>query len=333
MIRGLEEWQAEFLVEVGVSRTQSPSTQNAYANDLRQFTAFLASQSKTTNPPPASALTSDHLRHFIQHLAREGYEASSISRKTSCVRSFMKFLERRGVIPDTQAKAVPPRRVKRPLPKVLMEKEVEDLLNAPDRETPLGKRDRAMFELLYGAGLRVSELCGLNIGDVDYSLGFVQVLGKGGKERFVPVGSMALQALGDYLESGRPRLERAARPGEVGVVTTLRRPLFLNRFGKRLSARSVRRTLEKYLREAGLDPSRCSPHTLRHSFATHLLAGGADLRSVQDMLGHASVRTTQIYTHVMPEHLRDVYRNHHPRARARAGTESGKSEEAEKTQK
>ncbi|MGI6632128.1 MAG: tyrosine recombinase XerC [Bacillota bacterium] len=333
MGRGFEELQEEFLVEVGVSKTQSPSTQNAYANDLRQFVAFLTRDAGKKEVPKPSDLTADHLRRFIQYLGKEGYEGSSVARKTSCIRSFMKFLERRGVLSESGAKAVPPRRHKRALPKVLAENEVRNLIEAPNPDTPLGKRDRAMFELLYGAGLRVSELCSLNVGDIDYSLGFVQVLGKGGKERFVPVGSMALSALGDYLESGRPLLERAGKSKASPLVTTLRKPLFLNRFGRRLSARSVRRILEKHLLEAGVDPDRCSPHTLRHSFATHLLSGGADLRSVQDMLGHASVRTTQIYTHLMPEHLREVYRSFHPRARGRIEAAAGKSEEAQKNQK
>lgn len=325
MRRGFDEWREEFLVEIGVSKTQSPSTQNAYATDLRQFGAFLAEQEG--GAPEVSEISGDHLRHFIQRLGKDGYSSASVARKTSCVRSFVRFLARRGVLEDSKIKAVPPRRVKQSLPKVLSKGEVENLIGAPDADTSLGKRDRAMLELLYGAGLRVSEMCNLNVGDVDYSLGFVQVLGKGGKERFVPVGSMALGALGDYLEAARPKLERASLSKQSDLVTSLRRPLFLNRFGKRLSPRSVRRTVEKHLLEAGLDPSRCSPHTLRHSFATHLLAGGADLRSVQDMLGHASVRTTQIYTHVMPEHLREVYRNHHPRAKRGPEAAARKSEE------
>lgn len=323
-----EEAQEEFLAEVGVSKTQSPSTLNAYANDLGQFRAFLAGKygSGPSNIP--HKISADGVRGFIQDLSRKGYKPSSIARKTSCIRSFLRFLERRGSLTPETAKAVTPRRVKQELPKVLSEDEVESLMQAVDARTPLGKRDRAMLELLYGSGLRISELSRLNVGDIDYSLGFVQVMGKGGKERFVPVGSMALLALSDYLENGRPLLDapsragsgtsakEAARPGRPPFMTSLRRPLFLNRFGKRLSVRSIRRALEKHLLTAGIDPARCSPHTLRHSFATHLLRGGADLRSVQDMLGHASVRTTQIYTHVMPEHLREVYRSFHPRAGA-----------------
>jgi site-specific recombinase XerD len=332
----LEVGEEEFLAQVGVSRTQSPSTLNAYANDLGQFMAFLTEKYGGDPSNLPQKISGDDVRGFIQDLSRKGYKPSSIARKTSCIRSFLKFLEKRGALAPETAKAVSPRRARQELPKVLSEGEVEKLMEAVDSRTPLGKRDRAMLELLYGSGLRISELRGLNVGDIDYSLGFVQVLGKGSKERFVPVGSEALEALGDYLENGRPFLEAGpkalnratgkepARAGKPAVLTSLRRPLFLNRFGKRLSVRSIRRVLENHLIAAGLDPERCSPHTLRHSFATHLLRGGADLRSVQDMLGHASVRTTQIYTHVLPEHLREVYRNFHPRAGAEDATESRK---------
>lgn len=337
-MRSILEGQEEFLAQVGVSKTQSPSTLNAYANDLGQFMTFLTGKyggDPSKLPPKISV---DDVRDFIQDLSKKGYKPSSIARKTSCIRSFLKFLEKRGSLAAETAKGVTPRRVKQELPKVLSEGEVESLLQAIDTNTPLGKRDRAMLELLYGSGLRISELRSLNVGDIDYSLGFVQVLGKGSKERFVPVGSVALEALADYLDNGRPYLEaassRPSRPeaketgkaGKQAVLMSLRRPLFLNRFGKRLSVRSIRRTLEKHLLTAGLDPARCSPHTLRHSFATHLLRGGADLRSVQDMLGHASVRTTQIYTHVMPEHLREAYRSFHPRAVAEDTPESRKGQ-------
>jgi site-specific recombinase XerD len=340
----LEERQEEFLAEVGVSRSQSPSTQNAYAGDLGQFMVFLSAKyasgkDRSKGPHLPDRITAEDVRGFIQDLAKRGYKASSIARKTSCIRSFMRFLERRGNLPLETSKALSPRKAEERLPKVLSEGEVETLIRSIDTGTPLGKRDRAMLELLYGAGLRISELRSLNVGDIDYSLGFVQVVGKGNKERFVPVGSLALEALGDYLENGRPYLDRSSSgragakspkgttPEKAPLVTTLRKPLFLNRFGKRLSVRSMRRALEAHLLEAGLDPSRCSPHTLRHSFATHLLRGGADLRSVQDMLGHANIRTTQIYTHVMPEHLREVYRHHHPRASFGVRSGEGKGSE------
>ena len=309
LTRSLLEWQEDFLAEVGVSKTQSPSTQNAYANDLRQFITFLSKGEADREGAAVASedLSGENIRAFIHHLGKLGYASASIARKTSCIRSFVHFLARRDVIPADPLKQVVPRRLSSTLPKVLTEAEMESLLQAPNTATPLGKRDRAMLELLYGSGLRVSELCRLDVGDIDYSLGFVQVLGKGGKQRLVPVGSVCLEALGTYLESARPVLERA-------TSLSMRRPLFLSRAGKRYGVRSVHRMLLAYLLAVGIDPSRASPHTLRHSFATHLISGGADLRSVQDMLGHASVRTTQIYTHVMPDHLREVYRSAHPRA-------------------
>jgi len=294
------DWQEDFLAEVGVSRTQSPHTRDAYANDLRQFIVFLGDASATEFSP-------DKVRAFIRDLGAKGYKPSSIARKTSCIRSFARFLSKRGAFSETSLKQVSPRRTVSKLPKVLTQDEMERLLAAPDISTPYGKRDRAMLEILYGSGLRVSEMCSLDVGDVDYSLGFVQVTGKGGKQRMVPIGSEAIAALGNYLDGGRPVF---VKQGSMSA----RKPLFVNKHGKRYGVRSVRRMLHGYLLEAGIDPGRASPHTLRHSFATHLVRGGADLRSVQDMLGHASVRTTQIYTHVMPDHLREVYRSAHPRA-------------------
>lgn len=334
MKRSLLEWQEDFLAEVGVSKTQSPSTQNAYANDISQFVAFLegAKGHKAADLVPKD-VSSEAIRGFIQFLARRDYKASSIARKTSCIRSFVKFLARRGAVAQNPAKEVPPRRTKQVLPKVLSKDDSQRLMNAPDVSTPAGKRDRALLEMLYGSGLRVSELCRLDVGDIDYSLGFVQVTGKGNKQRIVPVGSLALDALGTYLEQGRPVFEHAGRTAggkEKAPAMTVRRPLFLNRWGKRLGVRSVRRILEKYLLASGLDPSAASPHTLRHSFATHLLSGGADLRSVQDMLGHASVRTTQIYTHVLPDHLKEVYKKSHPRARAAAADQVQGEEEKDR---
>lgn len=313
---------------MAISRTQSLSTQAAYAGDLDQFFGFLAEDSGTRRHQlGVEAVTQDSISRFVRHLAQNNYKGSSIARKTSCIRGFVRFLHRSGALEDNPAGKVPRRKLGKPLPRVLSSREARMLVTAPDISTPLGKRDRVILELLYGSGLRVSELSGLNVGDIDYSLGFAQVRGKGGKERFVPVGSLALEALGDYLTSGRPVLEQGGKTGEgADFETTLRKPLLLNRFGKRLSARSIRRVVDKHLMSAGIDPSRCSPHTLRHSFATHLLSGGADLRSVQDMLGHSSIRTTQIYTHLMPSALKTAYLKAHPRARERKAEDDSSQE-------
>lgn len=325
MAHSLLEWKEEFLVEVGVSKTQSPNTVEAYSRDLSQFFSFLAEETKGKGPETLtpSDLRPEHIHKFLLTLGRKEYKGSSISRKLSSVRSFCCFLTRRGGLDQNPSKDVSSRKAHSHLPRVLSREEVEKLLEAIDARTPSGKRDRALLELLYGTGLRVSELSRLNVGDIDYSLGFVQVMGKGDKERFVPLGSKAIDCLGDYLQNGRPylakkptgRKQRSPSPEIVEPAgATMRKPLFLNKWGGRLSVRSVRRILEKHLLLAGMDPSKCSPHTLRHSFATHLLSGGADLRSVQDMLGHASIKTTQIYTHVLPERLKQVYQDTHPRA-------------------
>ncbi len=325
MAYSLLEWKEEFLVEVGVSKTQSPNTVEAYASDLSQFFSFLAEETKGKSAETLvpSDLRPEHIHNFLLTLGRKEYKGSSISRKLSSVRSFCRFLTRRGGLDHNPSKDVSSRKAHNHLPRVLSQEEVEKLLEAIDTRTPLGKRDRALLELLYGTGLRVSELSRLNVGDIDYSLGFVQVMGKGDKERFVPLGSKSIDCLGGYLQNGRPHLAKnlagrrqSSSSAEIAepAGATMRKPLFLNRWGGRLSVRSVRRILEKHLLLAGIDPSRCSPHTLRHSFATHLLSGGADLRSVQDMLGHASIKTTQIYTHVLPERLKQVYQATHPRA-------------------
>lgn len=315
MGRSLLECRDEFLAEVGVSKTQSPNTQEAYANDLQQFFDFLRAEAGLPEDRELSPdlVSGDSIRLFIQHLSKARYRKASIARKASCLRSFVRFLCGRKELSESPIKDLAPRRLEQKLPKVLSKAEVESLLEAPDRNTPAGKRDLAILEMFYGAGLRISELWRLNIGDIDYSDGFVRVLGKGNKERLVPVGSQAIQALGDYLELGRPFFLGKSDGSPKG--STPRKPLFLNVRGGRLSVRSLRRVVEENLRACGIDPSRCSPHTLRHSFATHLLSGGADLRSVQDMLGHQSIRTTQIYTHIQPDRLKEVYLKSHPRAR------------------
>lgn len=316
MTYSLVQLKEDFLVETSVSKTQSINTVKSYSQDLDQFFDFLSEKAcgKQLEDLTPADLKPEHIRRFAVHLGRQAYKGSTISRKLSAVRSFCRFLTRRGVVGENPAKGVSARKAHAYLPKVLSQEDIARIISVIDTATPLGMRDRAIIELLYGSGLRVSELASLNVGDIDYSLGFVQVTGKGGKERFVPLGSIALDALGRYLDEGRPVLEQK-HPKQSQELSLMRQPLFLNRLGKRLSDRSIRRILYKYILLAGIDPKGLSPHTLRHSFATHLLSGGADLRSVQEMLGHSSIKTTQIYTHVMPERLRQVYKSAHPRAR------------------
>ena len=245
------------------------------------------------------------LRGFLAELHERKLKKSSIVRKLAAMRSFFEFGLRKKWRDDNPASALSTPRQEQKIPGFLTEEETAQFLEwSVDRAEPLDVRDRAILELLYASGLRVAELVGLDVGDVDYSDGFVLVRqGKGKKQRFVPLGSMAIAALGEYLERGRPVLAKG-KPAQA---------LFLNGRGGRLSARSVRRILEGYLRHMEVT-GHVSPHTLRHSFATHLLQRGADLRSVQEMLGHASVKTTQIYTHVDSARLREVYARAHPRA-------------------
>ncbi len=304
----LDEMIDRFLEELAVTRTGSLHTRTAYARDLKDFVEYLR---EAGLPLEGSSVSARAIGGFIQSLSRRGFRQSSVSRKASAVKSFARFLVRRGILRVNPAKDLAPRKTSFTLPRVLSEGAVSSLLEIPSPDSPLGLRDRALLETLYGAGLRVSEVVSLNLGDIDYSLGFVQVTGKRGKQRIVPLGSEAIARLGDYLERGRPVLLSKARKRSNA--------LFLNRWGGRLSSRSVRRILEAYLLKSGLGKRDASPHTLRHSFATHLLANGADLRSVQEMLGHSSIRTTQIYTHVLPGRLRRVYDQAHPRSGKRNG--------------
>ena len=295
-----DRWQDEFLSYYVAGRRASLHTVTAYGGDLGQFRGYLEGAGVTS----FAEIGRREWRGFLSSLVEAGYSRSTIARKLSALRSFFGYLVWRGVISASPVDDVPVPKQVRKLPSYLGIPEVEQLLALPDPRTPLGLRDRALLEVLYATGIRVSELVGLNLGDTDCSAGAVVVRGKGSKERFVPLGSQAITALGEYLERGRPRLAARASPG---------RALFLNGRGGRLSGRSVRRILDRYVEQLALT-THVSPHTLRHSFATHLLQRGADLRSVQEMLGHVSVKTTQIYTHVDSTQLRQAYNRFHPRA-------------------
>jgi len=311
------DWLEQFFTYLSAEKRVSPRTLDSYSVDLRQFEAIMR---ETGSPADFTTLGAGHLRLYLKALTDRGYSRRSIARKHSTVRSFYKFLEKVRAIETSPAKEVGAPKIERTLPSFLYQAEARSLVQAASDGSPAGLRDRAILEMLYGSGLRVSELRGLNVADVDYSDGIVQVVGKGDKERFVPVGSEAIAALGEYLRLGRPfLLEKRAKP---------RRPsekaLFLNTSGTRLSVRSIRRIVDKYGLASG-QTHHVTPHTLRHSFATHLLDGGADLRSVQEMLGHASVSTTQIYTHVSLQGLRRVYDRTHPRS-GRVGQEQEEKE-------
>jgi len=307
----LERDAERFLAYLVAERGLADHTVAAYRRDLRRYLAFLAARGieRPRDVDPGI------VRSFVASISastygpdERPYRATSVARALSAVRSFHRFLVRESIDDrDPTADVVRPR-LPRPLPHPLGVDEVRRLVEAPDLSTPSGLRDRAVLELLYGAGLRVSELTGLDVDDLDLDDGFVRVLGKGGKERDVPMGRHARAALGAYLTRSRPVLAGARTRGAV----------FLNTRGGRLTRQSCAALVASHGARAGLG-RRVSPHDLRHSFATHLLEGGADVRVVQELLGHASVATTQIYTLVTKEHLREVYLSAHPRARRTTG--------------
>ena len=291
----------EFLAYLQFERGLADNTVSSYRRDLSQFQAFI--DARGIGPLD---VTTPMIRDFLGALqGTEGIPASStVARKISVLKSFYKYLCRENIAGANPVVSIRSPRLGHKLPTVLNLAEVQVLLSQPTAGTPAAMRDAAILELLYGAGLRVSELISLGTGDVDLEGGFVRCMGKGSKERMIPVGEPALAAVRRYLQQGRPFLGKGAKSGH----------LFLNRFGRGLTRQSVHRMLVGYARQAEIQKT-VTPHTLRHSFATHLLAGGADLRSVQEMLGHADVSTTQIYTHLSRQKLRDIYFDSHPRAK------------------
>ncbi len=295
---------ARFLKYLQAERNASALTLKSYREDLTALVEYLTEAYGGRTPPP-EAITPLDLRGYVAALSEAGYAKSTIARRLASMRSFFRFGRREGWARDNPAKPLRNPRRGRSLPHVLAAEEIGRLLSAPPADTPMGLRDRAILETMYSAGLRVSELVGLCDGDLDLAEGVVRVRGKGRRERLAPVGSYAVRALSRWLA------QRRLSPKEL---TGTAAPVFVNRFGRRLTTRSVARMLEKHLRGCGLD-DRTTPHSLRHSFATHLLDGGADIRSVQELLGHKSLVTTQIYTHVSTAGLKQAYERAHPRAR------------------
>jgi integrase/recombinase XerD len=281
---------------------RSPRTVDAYRRDLTALGTYLGK--------PVKDATLEELERYTAHLRAEGLAGSTIARRTAAARSFFRHQQLLGARHDNPAAAVSlPRRAK-PLPKTLSPGEAERLIQAAAGTQPRALRDQALVELLYGAGLRVSEAVGLDKAGVDLDDRLVRVVGKGGKERVVPIGRPAAEALRRYLARGRPYLDRRHR-----------RELFLNARGGPLTRAGAFLILRRLAEQAGLDPQRVHPHLLRHSFATHLLEGGADLRSVQEMLGHADLSTTELYTHVTDRRRRELYYRAHPHARKRSTEE------------
>lgn len=295
----------EFLAHLAVERGASPNTLDAYRRDLGLYVEVMDSRS-VTDP---DAITRDDVSAFVARLHERGYAPSTAERKTAAVKSFHKFLVREGVTENHPTSRLPLPKVPVLLPDVISIRQAEELLSQAFKPGPAGLRDRAILETLYGCGVRASELVGLDVTDVDLPGGFLRVFGKGSKERDVPVGGAAARSLNEYLVHGRPylRLKASTRPADPSA-------LFLNVRGSRMTRQAVYRIVHAYGAVVGLD---LHPHTLRHSFATHMLEGGADLRVLQEVLGHADMSTTQIYTHVDKHHLREEYLSTHPRARLR----------------
>ena len=290
----LEPFNDFLLLEQGAS----PRTHEAYERDLSRFATYAVGRGATT----PTDVTARMLREYVYHLKDLGLAPASIRRNVSALRTYFKFLLGEGhVARDPSERLESPKRW-RTLPEVLSVAEVDRLLAAPTLDDPLVFRDRALLELAYGAGLRVSEWISIGVRDVMFDDTLVRVFGKGSKERLVPIGRRAIAALATYVRELRPRLEQGRGKGA----------LFLNARGQPLTRMGAWKILQKYAERAGIE-KHVSPHTLRHSFATHLLEGGADLRAVQEMLGHADISTTQIYTHVDREYLRTVHRQYHPR--------------------
>ena len=291
-----------FLKYLRIERNASDLTVKSYADDLAHISEFF--QEQTGSLPEPRQIEVAILRSYVSYLHECGYARTTVARRLACLRSFFRYCNREGICETNPAKPLRTPRAGRKLPHFLTTDQVGALLIAPPAHLPAGLRDRAILETMYSAGLRVSELVGLNVSDWDRSAGILRVMGKGRKERLAPVGSYATKALDHWMTVREP---------DPKAPEKQRAAIFLNRFGRRLTTRSIGRMLETHIQTAGLT-QQTTPHTLRHSFATHLLDGGADLRSVQELLGHKSLTTTQIYTHVSTRRLRETYEKAHPHA-------------------
>lgn len=299
----LSTWVEPFIHYLKVEKNASPHTIKQYSADILEFAAFME-QHQIYQLDAVSYL---HGRSFLAFLAKKGLARRSIARKLSSLRSFYRYHMREKLVEQNPFQLVSTPKVEKKLPSFMYPHEIQTLLEIPDATTPLGQRDRVIFELLYASGIRVTELVTLTLKSFDLVNGIALVFGKGSKERYVPIGSYALQAIRQYLEQGRIALLDGQQ--DRGIF-------LLNYRGEPLSDRSVRRVVNKHVEAAALH-LHISPHTFRHTFATHLLDAGADLRTVQELLGHVNISTTQIYTHVTKERLRQVYDTAHPRAEKR----------------
>ena len=287
-------------------KNYSNNTIISYKNDLLQFSNYLA-EYKILKRNNIQYIDHSIMRKYIVYLKKGNYSVRSICRKISTIRSFFKFISREGIIKINPTINLTTPKIEKKLPYFLYLQEINKLIEAPSGNTIFGIRDRAILELLYGTGMRVGELVNLNIQDIDLDEKTVRVFGKGSKERILPLGNPSIKAIQEYIADRNRFIKK------IAINRKEMNAFLLNRFGGRLSARSIRRIIIKYMKIAGLN-KKISPHVLRHSFATHLLGGGADLRSVQELLGHESLSTTQIYTHITKERLKITYNKSHPRS-------------------
>lgn len=297
----MEDHLEDFLHYLIVERGLSNNTIESYRRDLKKYIFYLK---EVAGCPDLNIVKRETINAFLYFLKDEGKATSTIARSTASIRTFHQFLLRDQILSHDPSHHIGVPKMGRHLPKVLSMKEVEQLLASPSGDTPFVHRDKAMLEVLYATGMRVSELINLNLEDIHLTMGFLRCFGKGNKERIIPLGRVAVQALEYYIDQARTKL----------IKQNDTEALFLNHHGKRLSRQGFWKILKGYTKEAGIKKE-LTPHTLRHSFATHLLENGADLRSVQEMLGHADISTTQIYTHVTTSHLKNVYMQFHPRAK------------------
>jgi len=301
----MDDHIGHFLNFMSVEKGASGNTVAAYKNDLQQFDSYMTSINGNGKARDWERLERDLIIDYLLSLKRKNYAEATVARKVAAIKSFFQYLQAEGTIRGNPAESLESPRVGRSLPKPLSVTEVDELLEQPmKRNSPEARRDRAMLELLYATGLRVTELVSLDVDDVNMSGPYVRCMGKGSKERTIPIHEQAAGAVTDYLNEGRAVLVKARKENA----------LFVNRRGERLTRQGFWLILKQYAKEANIT-SPVTPHTLRHSFATHMLRGGAPLRNVQELLGHANISTTQVYTQIANEHVRQVYEKAHPRAR------------------
>lgn len=295
----MESYVNEFINYLAVERGLAQNTLESYGRDLRQFQTFL----QTSQMDIVKDSSRNTILGYLNTLQNRGRAVSTISRNLAAIKSFYQYLVRERYLEKDPSANLESPKLEKKLPKILSITEVEELLKQPNVFLPTGLRDKAMLELLYATGIRVSELISLNISDINLDMGYIKCYGKGAKERIVPLGSIAAKCVQEYIAKGRNKLVRTYEESA----------LFVNHHGNRLTRQGFWKIIKKYAQEASITKE-ITPHTLRHSFATHLLENGADLRSVQEMLGHADISTTQIYTHVTKNRLKEVYDRAHPRA-------------------